>query len=112
MKDAKGHGSEKRGAAAHQSGVEDATHALVGARKSDMNAFVARKVLEATGSHNQDYHTLGSSQQNALADYAKQFGYRKSATSPGSTGRAFHGYLHKQFGKMGLPSKMPWTVGS
>lgn len=110
-KDAKGHGSEARGAA-HQGGVEDATRSLASLGKGDMSPHVAGKILDATGSRNADYHTLPSSTTSDLAAYAKQFGFRKSATSPGSTGRAFHGYLHKQLGKQSLAAKMPWTVGA
>ena len=112
MKDAKGHGSDARSGPAHQSGVVDAAQRaanaispdfakgeIAGAGKNDMSPYTARMALQATDSMNKDYHTLSSSQTGALADYAKQFGYRKSASSPGSTARAFHGYLHKQLYK-------------
>lgn len=76
-----------------------AKNEVANSNKSDMNPYTARMVLQATGSRDKDYHTLNSSQTSDLHDYAKQFGYRKSASSPGSTGRAFHSYLHKQLSK-------------
>ena len=88
MKDAKGHGSEKRGA--HQMGVTAATEGVQGRK---LEHGTANAILHDTNSHDRDFHTLRSDQVLRLADYAKQFGYRKSAGSPGSTARAFHNYL-------------------
>lgn len=94
MKDALGHGSNARGGpAAHQSAVEGA----ITGRK--LGPGSANQILHATNSHDRDFHTLRSDQVQQLADYAKQFGYRKSASSPGSTARAFHNYLSNRRAK-------------
>lgn len=64
-----------------------------GIQGNKLEPGTANAILHDTNSHDRDFHTLRSDQTLRLADYAKQFGYRKSASSPGSTARAFHNYL-------------------
>lgn len=92
-KDAKGHGSDARGA--HAGGVEAVgKHTLPGGVQGNkLEPGKANEILHDTNSHDRDFHTLRSDQVLRLVDYAKQFGYRKSATSSGSTARAFHTHL-------------------
>jgi hypothetical protein len=55
----------------------------------------AEAALEKSGSRGVDFHTLRSDQVQRLHDFAKELGYRKSKTAPGSTARMFHQHLHK-----------------
>lgn len=59
----------------------------------------AREILDSTGSHGKDFHTLRSSTVGDLVAHAKRLGYRKSASAPGSTGRMFHQHLHRLIGE-------------
>ena len=56
----------------------------------------AKAMLMADGmDFQQDFHALGSSAVQALADVAKLAGYRKSKNAPGSTARMFYQYLSR-----------------
>lgn len=56
----------------------------------------AKALLMADGmDFRQDFHALGSSAVQALADVAKLAGYRKSKNAPGSTARMFYQYLSR-----------------
>ena len=56
----------------------------------------AKAMLMADGmDFQQDFHALGSSAVQALADVAKLAGYRKSKNAPGSTVRMFYQYLSR-----------------
>jgi hypothetical protein len=56
----------------------------------------AKALLIADGmDFQQDFHALGSSAVQALADVAKLAGYRKSKNAPGSTVRMFYQYLSR-----------------
>lgn len=43
-----------------------------------------------------DFHTLSSAQCEALADTAREVGYRKPRDANGSTGRYFFAYLNRE----------------
>lgn len=93
MKDAKGHGSNPRGQ--HAMGVDSVgAHDLPRKVQGDkLEHGMANDILHDTNSHDRDFHSLTTDQVLKLGDYAKQFGFRKSATSSGSTTRAFHTHL-------------------
>ena len=56
----------------------------------------AKALLMADGmDFQEDFHALGSSAVQALADTAKLAGYRKSKSAPGSTVRMFYQYLSR-----------------
>lgn len=56
----------------------------------------AKAMLIADGmDFEQDFHALGSSAVQRLADVAKLAGYRKSKNAPGSTVRMFYQYLSR-----------------
>ena len=56
----------------------------------------AKAMLMADGmDFQQDFHALGSSAVQRLADVAKLAGYRKSKNAPGSTARMFYQYLSR-----------------
>jgi hypothetical protein len=56
----------------------------------------AKAMLMADGmSFQEDFHALGSSAVQALADVTKLAGYRKSKNAPGSTARMFYQYLSR-----------------
>jgi len=56
----------------------------------------AKAMLMADGmTFQEDFHALGSSAVQALADTAKLAGYRKSKNAPGSTARMFYQYLSR-----------------
>src|SRR5680860_961200 len=56
----------------------------------------AKAMLMADGmDFQEDFHALGSSAVQALADVAKLAGYRKSKNAPGSTVRMFYQYLSR-----------------
>lgn len=108
MKDSKGHGSDARGANAeaaaslannHPKAFVAPVHPSMGVAGKKLEPGKANEILHDTNSHDRDFHTLRSDQTLRLADYAKQFGYRKSATSPGSTARAFHAHLSNRRAK-------------
>jgi hypothetical protein len=56
----------------------------------------AKALLLADGmDFTQDFHALGSSDVQRLADVAKLAGYRKSKNAPGSTARMYYQYLSR-----------------
>jgi len=63
--------------------------------KKKMDRHDARSILNSHGG-DVDFHTLSHSDADSLANKAKEYGYRKSKSSPGSTGRAFHSYVRKK----------------
>ena len=67
----------------------------------------AKALLIADGmDFQQDFHVLGSSAVQALADVAKLTGYRKSKNAPGSTARMFYQYLSRVEPVMQVPGQL------
>jgi hypothetical protein len=67
----------------------------------------AKAQLMADGmSFQDDFHALGSSAVQALADTAKRAGYRKSKNAPGSTARMFYQYLSRVAPVVHVPGQL------
>jgi hypothetical protein len=65
-----------------------------------LDAHTANEILKATKTKGKDFHTLHSSDVEALLTYAKKHKYRKDKSAPGSTGRMFHQHLTRLASKV------------
>jgi hypothetical protein len=75
-------------------------HEAAGGRsaKGRITHAEAKQVLEARGiklEHDFDRDVRSLSDANLIAEMAKEAGYRKSKTAPGSTARMYFQYLHR-----------------
>lgn len=64
-------------------------------RKTEITPGHAKEILDKHNPERKDFHALHSSDVEGLHSAGKALGYKKSATSPGSYGRAFHSHLEK-----------------
>ena len=66
------------------------------AKVSGNKACAAKQLLKKAGvPMGRDFHSLSSSQVDAVVAAAKAVGYRKSKSAPGSTGRMFYQYVDR-----------------
>jgi hypothetical protein len=67
--------------------------------ESKIDRVTAREILAKHDAHGTDFHALKRDQVLGLSDSAKEHGYKRSKSAPGSTARMFHQHLHRLVGE-------------
>ena len=98
----KGYKSHKKADGSDKESIGEARRRGV---KANFAPFDAYGFLNSIGALGQDFHALRSEQVDAILAKAKEVGYRKSRSAPGSTARMFFQSLSRMAEKVNMPAE-------